>query len=187
MNTTTLIQYIADNGDSTIKVLFETNNIVTDHFKAISHLCLPKYATSNWEASIFEPEGINGSVINVVRLESPCNSSLSVSMLEPIMIPSGSRTMAGGVARSLSHDCIKDAEEDLVLEIYDSADPSVGLFPASWYINCPFCRKDADAGMLEEFRKAAIDMYSDYVSGKLIATYCFESAARTQAEIEAEK
>jgi len=59
--------------------------------------------------------------------------------------------------------------KNAVLIIYDSGDPSVGIFPASWSIDCPYVydERDEHKDFVEDIRKA----YQEYASGYLTVEY----------------
>ena len=62
------------------------------------------------------------------------------------------------------------------LYITDHADPTCGLFPQIFYLDCPLLDTD-DSEELEAFRTMAVDMYSEFSIGKITAVYDFEQNA----------
>lgn len=62
------------------------------------------------------------------------------------------------------------------LIITDKGDMSVGIFPTSWEIECPFSEKDGidDTEMLEGFRADIIIAYGHFCSGRCVCEYDFE-------------
>lgn len=60
------------------------------------------------------------------------------------------------------------------LIIYDSGDHSVGINSATWEIDVPFTKEDADDENLEWFRNHMIEAYKEYCEGRMYALYDFE-------------
>lgn len=73
---------------------------------------------------------------------------------------------------------------DVELVVYDAGDPSVGIFPCSWTVMCPFCKDNTDKEELEFFRKAVLDLYKEFAEGRLTADYNFELEEQRKAEAE---
>lgn len=62
----------------------------------------------------------------------------------------------------------------VLLYITDQGDPSVGMFPCTWTIECPFGKDDYDKEMLEWFRDEQMKIYKEYVEGRVTARFNFE-------------
>lgn len=60
----------------------------------------------------------------------------------------------------------------MILTITDCGDDSVGIFPQSWNIDCPFEKEDTEE--LEPFRKTMMDIYAPFADGRIDAYYDFE-------------
>lgn len=69
------------------------------------------------------------------------------------------------------------------LFLFDPGDPTVGIFPQTFEIDCPFEREDADANGLEEFRKEIVNLFDTYDVG-VKAQYDFELKALALQENE---
>ena len=59
--------------------------------------------------------------------------------------------------------------------VSDMGDPSVGIFPQSWTVECPFYRENTDDDELEYFREEIAKLYSEYAEGRLVVIYDFEN------------
>lgn len=61
------------------------------------------------------------------------------------------------------------------LIVTDAGDPSVGIFPASWSIQCPFTKEDAksDVEMRETFLTQVVGIYTEFCDGRISADYDF--------------
>jgi hypothetical protein len=70
------------------------------------------------------------------------------------------------------------------LFITDFADPSVGLFQASYDVVCPFEKEDVHA--LSFFKEEIKKIYSEFAEGKVVAEYDFERLDRNESEIPEE-
>lgn len=57
--------------------------------------------------------------------------------------------------------------------VTDKGDPSVGIFPCSWTVECPFY-KDADQDSKEWFRKQIEKVYSEFAEGRILVDYDYE-------------
>lgn len=57
--------------------------------------------------------------------------------------------------------------------VTDQGDPSVGIFPFYWEVECPFY-KDADDKDKEWFRKAITDVYKEFADGRIVVEYDYE-------------
>jgi len=60
-----------------------------------------------------------------------------------------------------------------ILYVTDSADPSVGLMPQTWEIQCPL-DIDSNPELLKEFKDGIADLYSYYADGRLFLWYEWE-------------
>jgi hypothetical protein len=60
--------------------------------------------------------------------------------------------------------------KSIKLIITDKGDPSVGIFPMSWTIECPFL-SDMDLEGRDWFREQIIKAYSEFIEGRIIAEY----------------
>lgn len=67
------------------------------------------------------------------------------------------------------------------LYLCDQGDESVGIFPVTWEVGCPFEKPDLakpftddDIADFEWFRQQQIDIFKEYANGKLTAAYDFE-------------
>lgn len=67
------------------------------------------------------------------------------------------------------------------LHLCDQGDESVGIFPITWEVDCPFEKPDLsklftddDIADFEWFKQQQIDIYKEYAQGKLTAAYDFE-------------
>ena len=61
------------------------------------------------------------------------------------------------------------------LHIIDEADPSVGLMPREFTIDCPFEREDVQPDELEDFKQTMIMLYNDHTDGRLVAYFDYEN------------
>ena len=61
----------------------------------------------------------------------------------------------------------------MILTITDEGDPTVGMFPQSWNIECPI-EETADGVDLIWFREKIIDLYKEFCDGRIIAMYDYE-------------
>jgi hypothetical protein len=59
--------------------------------------------------------------------------------------------------------------------ITDNGDPSVGIFPQTWYLWCPFTMEDVDEDDLTFFKKDVHMLYSPFAEGRLDVYYDFET------------
>lgn len=59
------------------------------------------------------------------------------------------------------------------LIINDKGDQSVGIFPTSYTVETPLDHTD-DTDAIEFFRKAAIDLFSQFTDGRITAMYEWE-------------
>ena len=66
------------------------------------------------------------------------------------------------------------------LYITDHADPSVGINPQQWIIECPFDERNADAESFEFFRTEMIKIYLEFSDSKITAE--FENELRYKDE-----
>lgn len=62
---------------------------------------------------------------------------------------------------------------NMKLTIYDTGDPSVGIFEAIYEIECSF-DIDVDNETREWFREKMFEAYKDFAEGKLYASYSDE-------------
>ncbi len=53
----------------------------------------------------------------------------------------------------------------MIMFITDHGDPSVGIFPQTWTIQCPFCKVDVDEEGLDFFRKEMQKLYGEFSEG----------------------
>jgi len=60
------------------------------------------------------------------------------------------------------------------LIITDHGDTTVGIFPQSWAIECPFEKSECQPEDLEDFREQVQTVYSPYCEGKMWSAYDFE-------------
>lgn len=60
------------------------------------------------------------------------------------------------------------------LIITDFGDPSVGIFSATYSVDCPFEVDDTDKESIDFFREAMCITYGEFAQGKLVAEYDFE-------------
>ena len=67
-----------------------------------------------------------------------------------------------------------ETERKMKLSIYDAGDPSIGIFPATYTVDCPFERGDVDSEELENFREKMFETYKEYAQGMLTVCYDFE-------------
>ena len=58
--------------------------------------------------------------------------------------------------------------------IRDEGDPSVGIFPVVWEMECPFTKSDMDDEQLEWFREKVAELYGEFAEGHLIVQFDFE-------------
>ena len=68
------------------------------------------------------------------------------------------------------------------LFITDHADPSVGMFVQNWEVVCPFEYSEEESEMIEFFRNAMIEAYSEFANGKITALYDIEIAKESEYE-----
>lgn len=61
------------------------------------------------------------------------------------------------------------------LIITDHGDTTVGIFPQTWAIECPFDKQDSE--FMEDFRADIMAAYSHYCEGKMSADYDFQLIA----------
>jgi len=66
-------------------------------------------------------------------------------------------------------------QNDMKLIITDHGDTTVGIFPQSWAIECPFSKEDTE--FLEDFRADMMAAYSHYCEGRITADYDFQIEA----------
>ena len=59
------------------------------------------------------------------------------------------------------------------LYITDRGDPSVGIFPIGWSVDCPFDEK-TEPETLEFFREQIKGIYREFAEGRIVAEYDFE-------------
>ena len=62
------------------------------------------------------------------------------------------------------------------LYIHDYVDPSVGSFPATWVIECPFeePKDESDFEIAEWFKTEQVDIFKEFAEGKIEAYYDYE-------------
>lgn len=70
------------------------------------------------------------------------------------------------------------------MQITDHGDPSVGLFGATFEIDVPFERVDADSEMLEGFRNEIAKIFSEYGDFKANPVYDFEDEEMNKKYLE---
>lgn len=58
------------------------------------------------------------------------------------------------------------------LIIFDKGDESVGLFPTSYEIDCPFNKDDVEQADLDQFKETMVSIYKEYDCQ--LAMYDFE-------------
>lgn len=63
----------------------------------------------------------------------------------------------------------------LKLVVTDHGDPSVGIFPQSWEVECPFLMDESAPEEVELFREIILKVYQEFSEGKLSAVYDFEN------------
>ena len=66
-------------------------------------------------------------------------------------------------------------QNDMKLIITDHGDTTVGIFPQTWAIECPFDKQDSE--FMEDFRADIMAAYSHYCEGKMSADYDFQLIA----------
>jgi len=57
--------------------------------------------------------------------------------------------------------------------VTDHGDPSVGLFPCTWEVECPF-HKDDDEETKEFFREHLSKLYGEFAEGKITIDFDYE-------------
>jgi benzoyl-CoA reductase/2-hydroxyglutaryl-CoA dehydratase subunit BcrC/BadD/HgdB len=57
------------------------------------------------------------------------------------------------------------------IQIRDSGDESVGIFPQTWFIECPFTLEDISDSDAVEFANSVHAMYQDFCEGKMRVSY----------------
>jgi hypothetical protein len=62
----------------------------------------------------------------------------------------------------------------LKLYITDSGDPSVGMFPQTWEVDCPFAANEMTKEEMEEFRQSLRNLYKEFAFNNVSAQYDFE-------------
>lgn len=65
--------------------------------------------------------------------------------------------------------------ESVVATITDLGDPSVGIFSASWTIQCPFNAQEASEEDLDYFRTTLKELYLGYCDGQTIVSFSCEN------------
>ncbi len=61
------------------------------------------------------------------------------------------------------------------LYIYHGGDPSVGIFPEQWEIQCPFNKEDLnDENDEDYFKEKMLKVYQEFSEFKLFAVYDYE-------------
>ncbi len=65
-------------------------------------------------------------------------------------------------------------EESTKLTVHDLGDGSVGLYPVSWEVECPFNKEDIGPRELEYFRSKIQHLYREYATGRITSEYDFE-------------
>jgi hypothetical protein len=69
--------------------------------------------------------------------------------------------------------------ESVKIIVVDNGDASVGIFPVSWQVECPFSKQNIDNGDIEKetlewFRDKIINAYKEFAEGRCHANYDFE-------------
>lgn len=62
----------------------------------------------------------------------------------------------------------------VIATVYDSADPSVGLFSTQYSIECPFDISSKDEDYVEYFRQKIQELYKEFAIGRIIVEFDFE-------------
>ena len=62
----------------------------------------------------------------------------------------------------------------MILTITDEGDPTVGMFPQSWNIECPFNKDDVTQEDLDWFKYETVNIYKEFCNGRIIAMYDYE-------------
>lgn len=65
------------------------------------------------------------------------------------------------------------------LYLTDNGDPSVGIFPATYEITCPFERSDVDEETMDDFKREITSIYNEYGDARMKAEYDFEYFSNT--------
>ena len=65
--------------------------------------------------------------------------------------------------------------------ITDHGDPSVGFFPITYTVECPFTKEDIDSDERVEFRQRLFQLYLDF-SGGFSMTVEFEDEVEAREE-----
>lgn len=60
--------------------------------------------------------------------------------------------------------------KELKLVIEDSGDSSVGIFPQTWVLDCPFL-SDEDDDIKILFKEKITDIYSEFAEGRIMSYF----------------
>jgi len=83
---------------------------------------------------------------------------------------------------SVFFNFVENQNDMVKLLIKDHADPSAGLFPQEWTIECPFEKDDTAKSFLDWFRHHMEGIYSEFSEGKVTAEYDFERINQEEYE-----
>jgi|JI9StandDraft_2_1071091.scaffolds.fasta_scaffold502033_1 hypothetical protein len=70
--------------------------------------------------------------------------------------------------------------EKITAIIRDGGDESVGIFPQTWEVVCPFNERDTE--ILEFFRNGLLALYREFCDGNCSVVYDFEQMAEDEFE-----
>lgn len=70
--------------------------------------------------------------------------------------------------------------EKITAVVRDAGDESVGIFPQTWEVVCPFYERDTET--LEFFRKGLLALYGEFCDGRCSVVYDFEQAMEDEFE-----
>lgn len=72
---------------------------------------------------------------------------------------------------------VKNTEEEKYVKVYaivtDTGDPSVGIFPCSWTVECPFYKDEEDENKIF-FRNHIQKLYSEFAEGRILVDFDYE-------------